>query len=338
MNNKIDTLYKDLNIQIEYVSVDIPIAYQNNTKEHDKEQERALLNSVSMYGFLFPILLNRENIIIAGHARLEVAKLAGYKKIPVIYVDHLSEHQVKALRIIDNKISLMTGLDEEALAEELTIILDEVMELDEEFIIPGFDNDELEVIMAGADDDSDKEPEPEYIPEADDNLAPITKLGDVIILGRHILICGDSTEEESYQQLFKENEKADALLSDPPFNVNIDNHVCGNGSIKHDEFAMASGEMSENEFIEFLSKFINQAVKFSKDGSLHYIFMDWRHLYELISAAKEYYSEHKNICVWNKNNGGMGSLYRSKHEMVCVYKNGKAPHTNNINLGKNGRY
>lgn len=157
------------------------------------------------------------------------------------------------------------------------------------------------------------------------------------MLGKHHLLCGSALSSEDYKTLMAQ-EKADAVFTDPPYNVPINGHVCGSGKIKHDEFAMASGEMSEQEFIKFLNNVIELMTKYSRSGSLHFICMDWRHIYELLNAGRKFYVELKNICVWNKFNGGMGSLYRSKHELVGVFKHGKKPHINNVELGKHGRY
>ncbi len=127
------------------------------------------------------------------------------------------------------------------------------------------------------------------------------------------------------------------VFTDPPYNVPVNGHVCGLGTVKHAEFAMASGEMSEDEFRTFLSTATKHMATFSKNGAIHYLCMDWRHIQDLLIAARPHYSELKNICVWNKANGGMGSLYRSKHELVAVYKVGTRPHINNVALGKYGR-
>jgi DNA modification methylase len=131
--------------------------------------------------------------------------------------------------------------------------------------------------------------------------------------------------------------KAQMIFTDPPYNVEIDGNVCGLGSIRHREFVMASGEMSETEFIEFLLNTFRHLVEFSADGSIHFVSIDWRHIRELLAAAMEVYAEFKALCVWNKSNAGMGSLYRSKHELFCVFKNGSARHVNNIDLGRYGR-
>jgi DNA modification methylase len=151
------------------------------------------------------------------------------------------------------------------------------------------------------------------------------------------LICGDSTIGATYQALLGE-DRAQLVFTDPPYNVPISGHVGGLGAIQHREFAMASGEMSSAEFTDFLHTVFGHLAAFSADGSIHFQCMDWRHLGEMLAAGKAAYSELKNICVWAKNNGGMGSLYRSQHELVFVFKSGTAPHINNVELGKYGRY
>jgi len=128
------------------------------------------------------------------------------------------------------------------------------------------------------------------------------------------------------------------IFTDPPYNVRVDGNVCGLGAIKHREFQMASGEMTESEFIQFLKTTLGNLASFSVDGSIHFVCMDWRHCFEVISAGRNIYGELKNLCVWNKTNGGMGSLYRSKHEFVFVFKNGNGTHINNVELGSHGRY
>ena len=158
-------------------------------------------------------------------------------------------------------------------------------------------------------------------------------LGDLWRLGDHLLLCGDALKQESYAVLMGD-DRAEMVFSDPPYNLQIAGHVSGLGRIKHDDFAMACGEMSESEFTGFLRTALGHMVDFSTDGSLHYLCMDWRHAYELLDAGRGVYSELKNLCVWNKTNGGMGSFYRSKHELVFVFKNGTAKHINNVELGR----
>jgi DNA modification methylase len=171
----------------------------------------------------------------------------------------------------------------------------------------------------------------------DMNLPVISKPSDLWILENHRLLCGDSLNPQSYP-LVLDGRKADLVFTDPPYNVPINGHVLTSNKSQHAEFAMASGEMTTAEFQSFLKKMAQNMVDHSKDGSIHFICMDWRHIYDLLHSFNPLYAELKNICVWNKNNGGMGSLYRSKHEMVAVYKSGTGPHTNNVELGKHGRY
>ena len=199
--------------------------------------------------------------------------------------------------------------------------------------ITGLSTGKLDIIIGG--DAPAENDHADDIPDVEEK--PITRLGDLWNIGKHTLLCGNSLEEASYQKLMN-GSFADGIFSDPPYNCAISGHVCGNGKIRHDEFAMASGEMSGEEFLQFLIMIITFLIKFSKNGSLHYICMDWRNIDVLLAAGKGQYHELKNICVWNKSNAGMGGHYRSKHEMIPVFKNGSAPHTNNIELGKHGRF
>lgn len=162
-------------------------------------------------------------------------------------------------------------------------------------------------------------------------------MGDLWLLGRHKLVCGDAQDIQSFQRLLC-NEQVDLLFTDPPYNVKIDGNVYGLGSVKHREFAFASGEMSEDEFTEFLRTTLGNASNLMRDGAIAYVCMDWRHIGEMLAAGKAAFTELKNLVVWNKSNGGMGAFYRSKHELVFVFKKGTAPHTNSFGLGEHGRY
>jgi DNA modification methylase len=166
--------------------------------------------------------------------------------------------------------------------------------------------------------------------------AAITKPGDVWLLGSHRLMCGDALDESTYFALM-DSQMADVAFTDPPYNVRIDGNVCGKGAIRHREFAMASGEMSEAEFTGFLNKALGLLGRHSKMGSVHFICMDWRHAGEILSAGKQTYDTFLNLCVWAKDNGGMGSFYRSQHELVFVFRKGTESHRNNIQVGKFGR-
>ena len=197
--------------------------------------------------------------------------------------------------------------------------------------VTGFEVPEIDLILQQA----------QAKPDADDAFeAPsgpaISQLGDLWLLGKHRIYCGNSLEEQSFQKLM-EGHKADAVFVDPPYNVAIDGHVGGNGSIRHREFEMASGEMTEKEFINFLSASFGLLVGHSKPGSVHFACMDWRHVGEILAADKQAYDALLNLCVWAKDKGGMGSFYRSQHELIFFFRNGKASHRNNVQLGRFGR-
>lgn len=318
-------------LKITRVEISTLIPYKNNARTHSAKQIQQIANSIKQFGFMNPVLIDSNNRIMAGHGRVEAAKKLGLKEVPVISSSHLTEGQIRAYIIADNKIASNAGWDKSLLSIELKELS---IETNFDIEITGFEMAEIDLII---DSDEPKDGDSaDAIPDID-NSPTITKSGDIWQLGNHVLICGDALDQKTYEQLL-DKERADMVFTDPPYNVPIDGHVCGNGKIKHAEFVMASGEMSEAEFYNFLEDFCDKASNFSKDGSLHYICMDWRHIDVLIRAGKEFYADLKNICVWNKDNGGMGSLYRSKHELVAVFKHGTKPHINNIELGKYGRY
>lgn len=317
--------------RIEYVEIGGLAPYAKNAKKHPDKQVNQIAASMRQFGFISPMIVDERGEIIAGHGRYEAAKLLGLKRVPVIRVENLTPAEIKAYRLADNQLTMNTGFDADLLKIEIRNLIALNPEFELEVI--GFETAEIDILSG------DQEPEQDAV----DNIPAIedgpyvTKPGDIWDLGDHRLFCGDSRDIESFKKLLI-SETAHMCFTDPPFNVKVDGHVCGAGKIKHAEFVMASGEMTEEEFITFLSVVIALMVQFSQDGSLHYLFMDWRHIHELLSAGRRHYSELKNICVWNKTNGGMGSFYRSKHELVAVFKNGTAPHLNMIELGAHGRY
>lgn len=316
-----------------YMLMDIGLLkpYAKNAKKHPEKQISQIAASIRKFGFITPIVVDASHEVVAGHGRLEAAKLLGIKQVPVVQVTNLSPAEIKAYRLADNQLTMNSGFDEVLLRIEIIDIIG--LDADFELETIGFETAEIDLILQ---DDALQQDPADDIPALNDESI-VTKSGDLWNLGDHRLYCGDSRVAESFEALGM-SEPADMCFTDPPFNVKVNGHVCGAGKIKHPDFAMASGEMSVDEFIVFLAMIISLMIQFSKNGSLHYLFMDWRHIYELLTAAREQYSELKNICVWNKSNGGMGSFYRSKHELVAVFKNGTEPHLNTIELGKHGRY
>ncbi len=306
--------------------------HPNNARTHSDRQIKQLAVSIKKFGFTNPVLVDEDDQIVAGHGRVMAAKELGIEEVPVIRLEHLTKDEIRAYMIADNKLAMNSGWDKEILAIELQHL--SAIDVDFDVEITGFSTPEIDIITDKETPEEVKEED--IIPEPDDGPF-VTQLGDVWRMGKHMLICGDSLNPETYQALLQ-GTKADMVLADPPYNVPIEGHVCGLGKIKHQEFAMAAGEMTEVQFVTFLTTVFQNLKKYSADGSLHYICMDWRHVYEIMTAGRGAYSEMKNLCVWAKNNGGMGSLYRSQHELVFVFKNGTGKHLNNVELGKHGRY
>ena len=307
--------------------------HERNPRTHTKKQIRQIAESIETFGWTNPILVDGSGGVIAGHGRLAAARHLGLAEIPTIAIADMNEAQIRAYVIADNRLAELAGWDDELLALELRALSE--IELDFSIEATGFAMPEIDaLILKLGDDESD---EADQVPEVDPQMPPLTKAGDLWLLGRHRLLCADATRPESFAQLL-DGERAQMVFTDPPYNVPIDGHVCGLGAVRHAEFAMAAGEMSEAEFTAFLQTVLGHLATHSTEGAIHFVCMDWRHLYELLTAGRGVYSELKNLCVWNKTNGGMGSLYRSKHELVAVYKVGDAPHINNVELGRHGRY
>ncbi|HUE80385.1 MAG TPA: DNA methyltransferase [Sphingomicrobium sp.] len=323
----------DSPISIEYRDATELKPYDNNARTHSKKQIRQIADSIKRFGFTNPILITDQTQVIAGHGRLEAARLLGMPKVPTVKLSHLSEAERRAYILADNKLALNAGWDREILAIELQALVD--LEFDVE--ITGFSLAEIDLVL-----DEAHESSPEAGDPVDDEIPPFADLavsrpGDLWELGRHRLICGDARAASDYSRLLT-GEAADLVFTDPPYNVPIDGHVCGLGRVQHREFAMGAGEMSQSAFTGFLVETLGNAARNCRDGAIAFVCMDWRHIGELLSAGSQAFSELKNLCVWNKTNGGMGAFYRSKHELVFVFKVGTAPHTNSFGLGETGRY
>ena len=300
-----------------------------NPRLHGKRHVRQLAKSIEAFGFNAPILIDQNDQIVAGHGRHAAAQALGLPTAPCIRLGHLNEQQRRAYMVADNRLGELGKWDTAVLSE----IMLELAEADLSFDVEaaGFSIGEIDLMVAeggNAPPDRDDEiPDPGPI---------VTSAGDVWKLGEHIIVCGSSLKEWSYAAVMGD-DLAHLVFSDPPYNVPINGHVCGLGKVQHREFGQASGEMSEDEFIAFLQTSFGLSARFSRDGSLHYWAMDWRHQYELSVAARSVYDEQVNLCVWGKSNAGMGSLYRSQHELFAVWRNGKARHRNNVELGRFGR-
>ena len=327
-----------MQLKIEYLKPSEIKEYASNPRSHNETQITQIAKSIDQFGFNNPLLIDENSILIAGHGRLAAVKLLKLKQVPVVRLSHLNEAEKRAYRIADNKLTENGRWDEDLLKIEFSEIEKMSLELKTDFSldITGFSLPDIDFLMQEKTKAEKADEKLNAVPYVLENEI-ISKHGDIWLLGHHKIICGDSLKAETFQNLLKK-QKADLIISDPPFNVKIQGHVCGNGKTKHKEFAFASGEMNESEFIEFLRQAMQNMSDFSKDNAVHFLFMDWRHLYEMISASRSVYPKMLNLIVWCKQNGGMGSFYRSQHELIFAFQKGKGSHTNNVELGKHGRY
>lgn len=321
-------------LKIEYVPTAELKPRAGNPRTHTAKQIEQIVQSIWRFGFNNPILIDSEGMIIAGHGRLAAAVQLGMTEVPTVRLSDMSEADIRAYVIADNRLAELSGWDSKLLAKEFAYF--DSLDIDFDLTVTGFDQAEIDVLIQSVDIDSDPLDASDTIvePEAGE---PVTRPGDVWVMGNQRIICGDALKAETYVPLMK-GEKATMVFADAPYNVKISGHVSGLGKHQHREFAMASGEMSEDQFRKFLFETFTQLTAFSTEGSIHFQCMDWSHAHDMLIAGKAAYIELKNICVWTKTNGGMGALYRSAHELVFVFKAGRAPHINNVQLGKNGRY
>jgi|GEM_PF-83697 len=322
-------------LSIVYHNIDQLAVDLENPRLHSKRQIQQIARSIEVFGFNVPFLIDHNQRLIAGHGRLAACKLLNIRRVPTICLEHLTKPQVRAFMIADNRLAETATWNDHLLAEQFKSLSE--VKLDFSLEATGFEVGEIDVMIegltpapAGEEDSADE------LPNIDAVLR-VTRVGDLWLLGRHRLICGDALDEQSYSSLMEQHHAA-AVFTDPPYNDPIDGYVTGFGKVHHPAFPMASGEMTEAEFTEFLSKVLFHLARASAVGSLQFICMDWRHMKELLAAGENAYSELKNVCVWVKDKGGQGSLYRSQHELVFVFKSGKGKHRNNIQLGQFGRY
>jgi hypothetical protein len=332
MNAELSNPSSNLRLEVRYLPIDQLTPDPANPRAHKPSQIKRLAKNMRLNGFVTPVLLRRGSIIVAGHARVLAAKSLGLQEVPTILLEHLTPDQLSGYMIADNRLGELATWDKPRLGKLLQDL--SVPDLDFDLDVIGFETGEIDLYIQGLDpvpapDPADQMPDPVSAP-------PITQPGDLWQLGRHRILCGNALEATGYQALLGD-ERAQMVFADPPYNVPIPRHASGLGSVQHLDFAMAVGEMTPEAYIAFLVTTLGLAAAYSQSGALHFICMDWRHLHDVQSAASQVYSEQKNLCVWVKENAGMGSFYRSQHELVFVYKHGQAAHRNNIALGRFGR-
>ncbi len=322
-------------LSIQYQSLKDLKPDPKNPRAHSEKQVRQIARSIEAFGFNVPVLVDANLRVIAGHGRVQACQVLGLQEVPTITLEHLSDAQIRAFMVADNRLTENAAWDEKLLGEQLKSLSE--VDLNFSLEVTGFEMSEIDLFIEGLSPAPEGDSDPaDQVPESN-GTAQVTATGDLWLLDRHRVYCGSALNSESYSVLMNQRP-ADCVFTDPPYNVPIAGHASGLGKVQHTDFVMASGEMNEMEFTQFLSPTCQLMAQNSKEGSLHFICMDWRHLGELLAAGKQAYGELKNLCVWAKDNAGMGSLYRSQHELVFVFKHGDGSHRNNVQLGQYGRY
>ena len=305
-----------------------------NPRAHSPRQIRQIARSIEAFGFNVPVLIDSDLNVIAGHGRILACRQLGWREVPTIRLEHLSEAQARAFMIADNRLTENSTWDDRLLAEQLHDL--SVLDLDFSLDATGFEMGEIDLRIEGLATESQAKDDAADAILAAQAGPPVSRAGDLWLLNEHRVICGNALDQTVYAALMR-GKKAATVITDVPYNLPIEGNVSGLGAIHHREFAMASGEMTPAEFTAFLTRVFGLLACYSVNGSLHYIFSDWRHIGELLAAGREAYTEFKNLCVWAKDNPGMGSLYRSQHELIFVFKHGRDAHRNNVQLGQYGR-
>lgn len=315
-------------LELKQVATKSLIRSIHRVRRSTAKQVERVAESITEFGFCDPILVSGSEII-DGEIRLEVALRLGLDTVPVIDCSHLSDVEIRKLRLALGRIAELGEYD----MDKLTIEFSELIELSEDLDCTGFTPQEIDLVLtdtelAVGDDEGD---EPDDPPEA-----PVSRIGDVWVLDGHRIICANSLEPESYEALMN-GEVAHAVLTDPPYNVAIGGNVSGLGKKVHDEFVMASGELDDAQWQKFLDTLFLRLEAVLAPGSVTFVFMDWRSMQRVYAAGFAANLKLINLVVWYKQAGSMGSLYRSAHELLAVFCKGEKPHTNNVELGRHGR-
>jgi DNA modification methylase len=325
--------HRTMKKEITYVAIESLKPHPGNARVHSKKQIAKIADSIKAFGFHGVVLIDENHTIIAGHGRVAAAKLVSMKEVPTVKIEGLSPAKLRALMLADNRIALDAGWNRETLAVEIPALTGLLIEEGLGISSTGFEAAEIDQIVVDFEDNK---------PDSADDVDPawsaaplVTKPGDLWLLGKHRLLCGDARNTDDLARLMGSERAAMGFL-DVPFNVHV-RGIVGRGKIKHDEFAMASGEMSREAFVEFLKVSLRAAASVTHDGGLNYVCIDWRHIRDVLEAGESVYGDTLNVVVWSKTNAGQGSFYRSKHELIVVFRVGDVAHQNNIELGRHGR-
>lgn len=305
--------------------------WPRNPRTHSDKQLAKLKASIQEFGFTVPVLTDEAGVILRGHGCVEAAKELGLATIPTRVISGFTNAQKRAYVIADNKLSELSAFDQDLLKAEMELLIQEEFDIE----VTGFSTAETDIMIYGTEASGSNDPD--NLQEEDIPREVVSRHGDLWQLGNHRLLCANALETDSYNAVMQ-GAQAQMVITDPPYNVPINGHVCGSGKVKHKAFAMASGEMSPDQFTAFLSLVFSHLHAFAQAGAINFVFMDWRHMREIQDAANPIFGPPRQVCVWVKDNGGMGTFYRSQHELVFAFKKGAAPHINNFALGQHGRY
>lgn len=322
-----DLAEHELTIEIVLLSDLVPDPL--NPRRHTKKHVDQLAVSIETFGFNVPLGIGEGGKILCGHGRYQALKRLGRKTVPIIRLDHLSPAKARAYVIADNQLSDLSDFDPDLINQAFRELSAQVLDFSLE--ATGFEMGAIDISIGSLAGDGPDDDEPPPAPSA----AAISKAGDVWILDSHRLVVGDSTLHSTYETLLRQ-EKVHAAFSDPPYNAKVSD-ISGFGGRKHREFAVASGEMDPDAFTSFLTTIFRLMAKWSLPGAVHFNCIDHKHMREMLNAGAVAYADQLNICIWDKGVGGMGSLYRSAHELVVVSRATPGPHRNNIELGRHGR-
>lgn len=299
-------------------------------RETTKAQLERVIMSIKQFGLVMPVLIDKDDQIVSGHIVWEAARKLGFETIECRIVDHLEGIELRALSLALNRIAETGRWDIEILREQMIEIETGGIDLSTTgFTLSEIDQITLTTLPTEEEGEEGTEDDPESEP-------PVSIIGDLFQLGDHRLLCGDALDEASYKNILGD-QLAQSVFSDSPYNCKIDKFVSGLGKHKHVDFEMACGELDDAQFTEFLKTYLTHCMAFTSKGAVIYACMDWRQIEKLLMAAGGIGLKRNNIVVWNKGSGGMGSLYRSAHEFIAVFCNGKVPATNNVELGRHGR-
>ena len=297
------------------VKIDKLIPYVNNARTHNTEQINKLRASIREFGFINPVIIDDKFNIIAGHGRVMAARAEGIDEVPCVLVSHLSEAQKKAYIIADNRLAEDAGWDEEILRAELEALQEEEYDLS----FTGFERDEIDKLLAEEEVKEDIDTVPQV------SQVVYTQKGDIWTLGKHRLMCGDSTEAGTYE-LLMQGEKANLIVTDPPYNVGYTRLEFEGHRNTNPHKSIMNDKMTDEEFRKFiLSAFVNMQNVLADDGSI-YVFHPSMKADVFLSVFREAGFELENICIWVKNNFALSrSDYQWKHEPVIYgFKNHKA--------------